>query len=430
MVTHPSTVDVRSYDVGFGDCFLLSFGYGSGGTADARHLLIDFGTNKGAPRGPKLDAVAERIRADTGGKLHAVVLTHRHRDHLSGFDPSTGGEVIEALRPEAILRPWTERPSGTGPAPTHAQQALLDTVSLAHDIATSIGAIQWQSRRAVVAQDLMSLAGLQLRNSDAIAVLDRLAGDHGLYLRYGDEVDLGDLLPGVRIRVLGPPDPEVYPAIGRQASNSSEYWLGSGLMGLASLADLQVGGRRAVIGAEGDAAAVLQEPGPVRWLMDHLDEHQPRSTLRLVHTLDRVLNNTSLILLIEAAGRRMLFPGDAQVENWRYALEVAPDHEANRDLLRSIDLYKVGHHGSRNATPRQALFSLWDGNLPVSVMSTLGGVYDQGNDVPNQALVDALGARLERTDALRLDPDDPAGRDEPVLHLAASRTSGFTRVPG
>lgn len=71
--------------------------------------------------------------------------------------------------------------------------------------------------------------------------------------------------------------------------------------------------------------------------------------------MDDQLNNTSLILLFSVEGdggtKRMLFGGDAQIENWEYALKLA-DVEANRVLLRDVDLYKVGHHGSRNATPR------------------------------------------------------------------------------
>src|SRR3984885_8383923 len=48
---------------------------------------------------------------------------------------------------------------------------------------------------------------------------------------------------------------------------------------------------------------------------------------------------------------KLLFPGDAQIENWQFALQ----QNKYRSLLSSVNLYKVGHHGSRNATPK----SLW-----------------------------------------------------------------------
>jgi hypothetical protein len=42
--------------------------------------------------------------------------------------------------------------------------------------------------------------------------------------------------------------------------------------------------------------------------------------LGIVTTLDSYLNNTSLILLFEVNGKKFLFPGDAQLENWSWAL--------------------------------------------------------------------------------------------------------------
>jgi hypothetical protein len=63
------------------------------------------------------------------------------------------------------------------------------------------------------------------------------------------------------------------------------------------------------------------------------------------------MNNTSVILLFEIGDQKLLFPGDAQIENWSFALQ---SKEWCR-LLRDVSLYKIGHHGSLNATPK----SLW-----------------------------------------------------------------------
>ena len=77
----PTSVTIRSYQVGFGDCFLVSFNYGEGGQAEHRHVLIDFGsTSLPKSGGFSLDSVAKDIKEQTGGKLTAVVATHRHRD--------------------------------------------------------------------------------------------------------------------------------------------------------------------------------------------------------------------------------------------------------------------------------------------------------------------------------------------------------------
>src|SRR5215212_7483304 len=109
MTTQPNKVEVRMYNVGFGDCFLLSFRYDRP-LAD-QHILIDFGTVGGKA---DMKAVANAIKEDCGGKLYAVVATHRHRDHISGFSDAAGeestGAIIASCKPEVVLQPWTENP--------------------------------------------------------------------------------------------------------------------------------------------------------------------------------------------------------------------------------------------------------------------------------------------------------------------------------
>jgi hypothetical protein len=63
--------------------------------------------------------------------------------------------------------------------------------------------------------------------------------------------------------------------------------------------------------------------------------------------------------VVEAAAegaRRCVDSRSGVVENWDYALNHAKNKTAIRKLLRTTDLYKVGHHGSLNATPKE----LWE----------------------------------------------------------------------
>ncbi len=92
--------------------------------------------------------------------------------------------------------------------------------------------------------------------------------------------------------------------------------------------------------------------------------------------LDNATNNTSLAFALEIGppgeGKVLLFPGDAQVGNWMswfgpveskdgrtlgrpMVWKVAGRDVDAEDLLRRTVVYKVGHHGSHNATLQKAM---------------------------------------------------------------------------
>ena len=93
-------------------------------------------------------------------------------------------------------------------------------------------------------------------------------------------------------------------------------------------------------------------PPWARWLIPKLQRARADELKGLVRSMDKELNNTSVILLFEIGDVALLFPGDAQIESWAYALR----KESIRKRLASVELYKVGHHGSLSATPK----SLWN----------------------------------------------------------------------
>jgi hypothetical protein len=64
-----------------------------------------------------------------------------------------------------------------------------------------------------------------------------------------------------------------------------------------------------------------------------------------------------LAIELKKSGSVLLFPGDAQVGNWLswedVTWQVDGEEVTSRDLLARTVLYKVGHHGSHNATLRE-----------------------------------------------------------------------------
>src|SRR5262244_3382544 len=138
-------------------------------------------------------------------------------------------------------------------------------------------------------------------------------------------------------------------------------------------------------------------PVEARWFRERLDRMRGEQLLQIVRTLDNQMNNTSLILLFEVGGKKLLFPGDAQIENWSYALQEAENAEKTRALLADVDVYKVGHHGSLNATPKKLLWENFTKKGTAkrlrTLLSTLPGKHGKvasKTEVPRRPLLEAL----------------------------------------
>jgi beta-lactamase superfamily II metal-dependent hydrolase len=435
--TTPEHVSVRMYQVGFGDCFLVSFDYDQplDDGRNKRHVLVDMGSTHKPRDGPgKVVAGAAKLIAEHADAIDVVVATHRHRDHLSGFADAGAAETVATFKPKLVMRPWTDDPAlpedATKPRddPRNFAAMLAQGQAYAKAVAERIGEADARSLRG----ELAAATDEQLPNLDAINQLNEWAENgRGEYLSAGMESRLGEIVPGINVRVLGPPRIDQWPEMLDQTASDPEYWMAQ-LTHIQATPDRVFDDRRPaemlVRGAEGEE--LLVEPGPVSWLIDKLERQQLHSLMRIVRTVDDALNNTSLILLIDSGDVRMLFPGDAQIENWSWSLKHAPNSAEIRKLLARVDLYKVGHHGSRNGTPR-TLFRLWgedpDPKRPmVALMSTMAGPHGEteATKVPRQTLVDALERRATLLTTNELD------KELRYLEVKAKTSGGgrFTQV--
>jgi hypothetical protein len=396
----PTSVTIRSYQVGFGDCFLVSFNYGEDEHAVHRHVLIDFGST-GLPKkgGFSLDDVARDIKDQTGGKLTAVVATHRHRDHISGFGGKTG-KLIADLDPDVVVQPWTEhpdaQPGATGPpAALKGAKGFVGALAAMHEVARfSLQEIAMLRAAKTVKDQIAFLGEDNLANLDAIKTLMNMKGEH-VYVYYGSKSGLEKVLPGVRVHVLGPPTLKQSRAIERQRSeDQDEFWH---LQAQASQRTAATG-RPLFPRAPQVTGSAL--PVETRWFLPRIEAVRGDQLLEIVRILDEQMNNTSVILLFEVGTKKLLFPGDAQLENWMYSLKEAKEAAAVKKLLSKVDVYKVGHHGSLNATPK-TLWNLFQKKDPddhkkgrlqtiVSTMAGKHGSVDRGTEVPRSKLVQAL----------------------------------------
>jgi hypothetical protein len=415
---NPVHVSLRVYHVGFGDCFRLTFKYPD----SVKHVLIDFGTTSAPTDKPNmLMSVASDIHSacveEQNAELTAVVATHRHRDHIEGFrtsknaDSSAPGDIIRNLKPKLVIQPWTEDPdideAADGPK-QHFVKQLTHLHKLSFNVLRDAKAQLFSGMPC--AGQLQFLGENNLKNRSAVINLQTM-GQQQEYVHFGMPTNLAELLPGVSVRVLGPPTLEQCDEIRKQRQRDDvEFWhLWQKRVAAASRQwnaltvapstveelDAAPPPRPKPIFQAADDRYSNENPVRTRWFRRQLREMRATETLELVRILDTVLNNTSVILLFEFCGKKLLFPGDAQKENWAYALS-KPDI---CELLKDVDLYKVGHHGSLNATPH----TLWDlftrkrsSNNPKTlktVVSTMAGKHghiQDGTEVPRTKLLAQL----------------------------------------
>lgn len=376
-------VSVRMYNVGFGDAFLVTV------PSEERtcRLLFDCGSIAAAP-GRAIQDVVRRVVADATdpdgvARIDVVVATHRHRDHVSGF-------ALDAWRDVAVREvwmPWTEDPADP------AAREIRDTQSR---LAAALDA-RLTALAAEADPDARLLVDNALTNEGAMKTLHSgFAGQ--AQRRFLPTADRSQAtfttaaLPGVTIHVLGPSrDKDV---IRDMTPPRGEAYLRL----RAAPLDPTTGKPKAPFGKRLETTA---PPSGVVFDAEErrkLREAAAFADLDAAVALDQAVNGTSLMIVLEIAGTRLLFPGDAQWGTWAAAMKDPPW----ADLLRSVRFYKVGHHGSENATPRQFVEKLLP-DRPWAMASTIER--PQWKNLPKLELLAALTAKKH---AILVRSDDDA----------------------
>ncbi len=371
---------VKMYNVGFGDCFLVTLPTDGG----ERTVLFDCGSIKSG--GPTMPEVVTRLLTDVGTRIDVVVCTHRHRDHIAGFadDRWKGVEVGE------VWMPWTEDPDD--PEATRIRDAQTSlALALETNVAARLAAPGLSADRRGELELALDLAVNAKLNDAAMETLhtgfssgpDAPRRFLAAFDRDGKPTDRYEtpLLPGVTVHVLGPTRDE---SIIRDMDPPK----GKGYVHLLPVA-AGPGGALAPAGipepfsdewwAEGQTSALSPEE------MERIASFSDGFAGEVAAALESAVNGTSLMLVLEVAGKLLLFPGDAQWGTW----DAAMARPKARKLLSRVGFYKVGHHGSHNATPSDFVESI----LPLDVPSMIS-VCPYGKwKVPLPKLVTELSAR-------------------------------------
>jgi beta-lactamase superfamily II metal-dependent hydrolase len=348
------------YRVGFGDCFLVTL-------AGTHHILVDCGVhNTGHVKADGEDLLQkafENIQQATGRKLAIVIATHAHQDHVSGY--GTFADQFKEFDIGEVWMPWTEDPNDATARQWRGKKEAL------------VGLLQ---TRLAAAGDAVAAAAVDNATANP-AAMQALHSGFGKatvrYLKAGDTVDAPAGLTGFSARILGPPQDQSF--ISKMNPPGSDHYL-----------------RMAITAADGHT--VHPFPG---WDLE--ESHLLPDWLRLdakltglisaaaefsaaavAFSLDKMLNNTSIVALFTFAGKHMLFPGDAQYGDWAYWYK-----KTGAEVLSDICFYKVAHHGSMNATPKGALEEMPLGKF-AAMASTQSKPFPS---IPQPNLITAIGER-------------------------------------
>jgi hypothetical protein len=373
-------IRIRMYRHGLGDCFLLTL------TSDDNekfNILIDCGVLLGTPNAPSImTEVAKDIKSEVGQKLDVVVITHEHWDHLSGFVQAKS--IFDTIEFKEVWVAWTEDKTNTlakklRKVREQRKQALQLTLTKLRSEAMQNEFLTEDQRTARLGyldavQEVTSFSGdlgaaPGSSTSDALDYVINKAKQL-YYCTPGTDPFSLKGISGLQFYVLGPPEDEKL--IKKGLSVKEVYHklflsdMGNNFISALPLAEVNET-RDKYLPFDKYKGIRIAEAKP------HLTGYNNKDQWRkidndwmdfsgqLALALDSDTNNTSLVLALEltASNEFLLFPGDAQVGNWlswyNYTWN-AKDKDGNKEELdikkifeRTI-FYKVGHHGSHNAT--------------------------------------------------------------------------------
>lgn len=396
-------VTIRHYCQGIGDCHLLRLPRGDGGDF---WVLIDCGVHLGVKGGSdKIAQIVKDITTRTS-RIDVLVVTHEHWDHVSGF--FSQAEAFGRLKVGEVWMGWCENPEDE-----QAQQldkfkaqafAALQTANAVLErpgnLTPHLSVIQ-KGLQGLLAFNVGAKGEKVRAGRDAAAAL---APGRVRYLEPGQAPIPLPAVPALRVYVLGPPRDAKLLGVTKRASEM--YGVGgAGGWPLAAAISCAFTAREGT--ADDDSVAPFDPELGTR-LSDVLDANtatevdaqvrkfvqqryagpsaSPTEARRgrpsvaaaeadqswrridmdwlavsadLAIQLDQRTNNSSLVLAFEfvETKRVMLFVGDAQVGNWLswqdLKWNLAGGAISGPDLLARTVYYKVGHHGSENATLKQ-----------------------------------------------------------------------------
>lgn len=377
-LTNGREVVIRMYNVGFGDAFLVLLPAEN----EQRRILFDCGSIQAAddlPMAKIVDRIVSDVTDQDGtARIDVVVATHRHKDHVSGF----GQAAWDNVEVKEVWMPWTEHPTDPEARRIRDIQSNL-AVGLEKALAAKAAMVGVEEKAELRRyQDIVANA-LMLSNEKPMKTLH--SGFSGSPLRRflpttsdGRLVET-DVLPGVKVHVLGP-------SRRRDIIRDMDPPKGESFLRMRTFAESDRGELPAPFSPEFRRTKYVGAGTLPASDLGRIQQAGSLSELAVAVALDKAVNGTSLMLILEIAGTFLLFPGDAQWGTWCEAME---DPEW-KEMLGRVSFYKVGHHGSHNATPTRFVQNLLPEGTCAMASTLTRTVWP---DIPRSPLLTALAQK-------------------------------------
>lgn len=379
-------IRIRMYNVGFGDCFLLAL-------PDKRTILVDAGFHAQGKGAFSTKELVQQIIDDVtdisgSARIDVVVATHRHQDHIYAFN----AKEWEGVEVGEVWLPWVEDRNNEKAVKLWKKQASFakqlagarSTFGLSAEQMTDVEFMLWNA-------GVDGLPGVPLdgvaSNANALDCLHegfaRRDRDLPRFLPKGQtfpESFQTPALPGVTVHVLGPSrDPALIQDLDPEADGETYRAMALRSMSLAGPIPAPFSEAWQV---KDDEAGTGLETADI----DRIDSlGRSADAVFAAEKVDSMINSTSLVLVLQIGKARLLLPGDAEWGTWKRILE----SNAARSLLRGATFFKVGHHGSHNATSKTLVEKVLPKHIP-AMISTKQGPGQYRNNIPLKELLDAL----------------------------------------
>lgn len=431
--TNSRTIDnvlVHMYKMGTGDCFVLKF---LRRDDVAFKLMIDCGywSRKQTEVLPFLKTLKE----DVDNHVDALVVTHEHTDHVSGFEAGKDLFTDGSFKVDRVWMGWTEEDGhdkverwktnyGEKKRALHLLADQFSRAVAAPGFGRQFGGTHHENEllqlRRGFSETLTDFSRLHFDSDDpnykgplkGMRVVKEkfITDDNTTYFKPGETIENLPGLDGVRIYVLGPP--KLYDTAKKEHGEDGESFEHNQEIDDPDLLFRAAKGRASgplpasqlpfdsAFTTKSTAAAKRYEDRINDWR--RIDDDWLMSAGQFALRMNSLTNNLSLALAIEFidSGKVLLFPGDAEFGSWQSWHKIPWNDRfpglTTENLLNRVVFYKVAHHLSHNGTARSQGLDMMTSPDLVAMATLDFDVISKGwkSTMPNRLILKQL---LEQT---------------------------------